>query len=69
MAFFSTLGAFSDEIIERFDIVGFDPRGVGLSDLLVILSDKVGGFDLTRIHRRDGVGLVKRGMNGARKRR
>ena len=49
MAFFSTLGAFSDEIIERFDIVGFDPRGVGLSDLLVILSDKVGGFDLNAL--------------------
>ena len=49
MAFFSTLGTFSDEIIERFDIVGFDPRGVGLSDLLVLLSDKVGGFDLTAL--------------------
>ena len=49
MAFFSTLGAFSDEIIERFDIVGFDPRGAGLSDLLVILSDKVGGFDLNAL--------------------
>ena len=26
------LGQFSDEIVERFDIVGFDPRGVGWSE-------------------------------------
>ena len=25
-------GLFTDEIIERFDIIGFDPRGVGFSD-------------------------------------
>ena len=28
----SGLSAFADEIVERFDIVGFDPRGVGASE-------------------------------------
>ena len=35
-------GAFTDEIVERFDIVGFDPRGVGLSDKLVAAFDQAG---------------------------
>ena len=33
---------FTDEVIERFDIVGFDPRGVGLSDELVAGFEKAG---------------------------
>ena len=33
---------FSDEIVERFDIVGFDPRGVGVSDKVVAAFDKAG---------------------------
>ncbi len=33
---------FSDAIIEHFDIVGFDPRGVGVSDKLVAAFDKAG---------------------------
>ena len=43
-AFRATSGTkFSDEIVERFDIVGFDPRGVGLSDELVAGAlDKLG---------------------------
>ena len=40
VAFAAALGQFSDEIVERFDIVGFDPRGVGLSDELVAHFDK-----------------------------
>ena len=28
----AAFGAFADELLERFDIVGFDPRGVGGSD-------------------------------------
>ena len=45
MAFNVTGGKFTDEIVERFDIVGFDPRGVGLYDELVALFDK-SGIDL-----------------------
>ena len=37
---------FSDEIVERFDIVGFDPRGVGLSDAMVALFFSMGGSDI-----------------------
>ncbi len=33
---------FSDAIIEHFDIVGFDPRGVGVSDKLVAAFDESG---------------------------
>ena len=33
---------FTDEILERFDIVGFDPRGVELSDKLVAAFDEAG---------------------------
>ncbi len=36
------LGMFTDEIIERFDIVGFDPRGVGLSDTVLAVFDELG---------------------------
>lgn len=32
LAFAAAEGGFSDEIVERFDIVGFDPRGVGASE-------------------------------------
>ena len=35
LAFSAAFGKFSDEIVERFDIVGFDPRGVYISDELV----------------------------------
>ena len=31
LAFGAAFGFFTDEIVERFDIVGFDPRGVGLN--------------------------------------
>ena len=48
MAFGATGGAFTDEIVERFDIVGFDPRGVGLNDELVALLDK-SGIDLNAL--------------------
>ena len=40
--------AFSEEIVERFDIVGFDPRGVGLWDELVAVLDKA-GIDLNAL--------------------
>ena len=46
VAFAAALGAFPDEILESFDIVGFDPRGVGLSDELVTKFDKAGLGDL-----------------------
>ena len=46
MAFTVSGGRFTDEIVERFDIVGFDPRGVGLWDELVAVFDKA-GIDLT----------------------
>ena len=39
---------FTDEIVERFDIVGFDPRGVGLNDELVAHFDK-SGIDLNAL--------------------
>ena len=42
LPFGAPVGQFSDEIVERFDIVGFDPRGVGLSDELVAHFDKAG---------------------------
>ncbi len=42
LAFGAVLGSFSDEIVERFDIVGFDPRGVNLSDKLVAAFDGKG---------------------------
>ena len=42
LAFAAARGKFSDEIVERFDIVGFDPRGVGLTDDLVAGLDKIG---------------------------
>ena len=41
-AFAASQGKFSDEIVERFDILGFDPRGVGLTDDLVAGLDKIG---------------------------
>ncbi len=31
-AFLAPFGQYTDEIVERFDIVGFDPRGVGVSE-------------------------------------
>jgi pimeloyl-ACP methyl ester carboxylesterase len=31
--------ALSDKVLDRFDVVGFDPRGVGLSDPLQCISD------------------------------
>ena len=31
-AFSAPFGQYTDEIVERFDIVGFDPRGVGVSE-------------------------------------
>ena len=34
-AFYAVSGRVDDEVLERFDIVGFDPRGVGLSNELV----------------------------------
>jgi pimeloyl-ACP methyl ester carboxylesterase len=34
------VGALSDQIFARFDLVGFDPRGVGLSGPLQCISDK-----------------------------
>ena len=41
----AALGAWPDEILERFDIVGFDPRGVGISDGVVeYVSKLVAGF-------------------------
>ena len=45
-AFGSAKGRFSDEVVERFDIVGFDPRGVGLSDETVERFDEAGFGDL-----------------------
>ena len=39
---------FTDEILERFDIVGFDPRGVELSDKLVAAFDEA-GLDLSAL--------------------
>ena len=49
MAFNVTEGRkFTDEIVERFDIVGFDPRGVGLWDELVAALDKA-GVDLNAV--------------------
>ena len=45
-AFDVALGGYPDEILGRFDIVGFDPRGVGLSDELVTKFDKAGLGDL-----------------------
>ena len=36
---FAESGAFTDEILERFDIVGFDPRGVGSSDPEFVCGD------------------------------
>ena len=51
MAFNVTEGRkFTDEIVERFDIVGFDPRGVGLWDELVAALDKA-GVDLNAVVR------------------
>ncbi|MEV6180286.1 alpha/beta hydrolase [Streptomyces sp. NPDC052015] len=38
---FSAPDAFSPELLERFDIVGFDPRGVGLSNPVTCDSDRV----------------------------
>ena len=46
LAFAAASGRFSDEIVERFDIVGFDPRGVGLSDELVAAFEEK-GIDLS----------------------
>lgn len=34
------VGALSQQLLDRFDLVGFDPRGVGLSDPLQCISDK-----------------------------
>ena len=49
MAFGATgVRTFSDEIVERFDILGFDPRGVGLLDELVVIFEKA-GIDLTAL--------------------
>ena len=48
MAFNVSGGKFTDEIVERFDIVGFDPRGVGLWDELVAALDKA-GIDLNAL--------------------
>ena len=39
---FEKSARFSDAIIEHFDIVGFDPRGVGVSDKLVAAFDEAG---------------------------
>ena len=49
LSFGAPVGQFSDEIVERFDIVGFDPRGVGLSDELVAHFDKAGFGDLREL--------------------
>ncbi|GGR42292.1 peptidase [Streptomyces aurantiogriseus] len=38
---FSAPDSFSPELLERFDIVGFDPRGVGLSNPVMCDSDRV----------------------------
>ena len=42
-------GGFSDEVVERFDIVGFDPRGVGLSDELVASARDKLGIDFSEL--------------------
>ncbi|HEY0165990.1 MAG TPA: alpha/beta hydrolase [Jatrophihabitans sp.] len=34
------VSALSDSLLERFDVVGFDPRGVGLSEPVQCISDK-----------------------------
>jgi pimeloyl-ACP methyl ester carboxylesterase len=39
LSFGSTFGGLSDEVLERFDIVGFDPRGVGRSSPVRCSSD------------------------------
>ena len=39
MAASAAVGGFSDEIVERFDIVGFDPRGVGASEPVFACGD------------------------------
>ena len=39
---FENRARFSDAIIEHFDIVGFDPRGVGVSDKLVAAFEQAG---------------------------
>ena len=46
MAFGALVGGFSDEIVERFDILGFDPRGVGISDEMVAKGLDQLGIDL-----------------------
>ena len=40
------LRPFADELVEHFDIVGFDPRGVELSFILEIFFEHVKGVDL-----------------------
>ncbi|HST48235.1 alpha/beta hydrolase [Jatrophihabitans sp.] len=34
------VGALSQQLLDRFDLIGFDPRGVGLSDPLQCISDE-----------------------------
>ena len=46
LAFGIALGDFPDEILERFDIVGFDPRGVGVDDKLAAAFEKAGYGDI-----------------------
>ena len=46
MAFDVALGGYPDEILERFDIVGFDPRGVGVDEKLAAAFEKAGYGDI-----------------------
>ena len=45
-AFGVALGGYPDEILGRFDIVGFDPRGVGVDDKLAAVFEKRGYGDI-----------------------
>ena len=48
LAFGAVLGSFTDEIVERFDILGFDPRGVGFNaDWVEIFADA--GYDFAGV--------------------
>ena len=42
------VGVFSDAIAERFDIVGFDPRGVGLSETVTLVL-ALSGIELSAV--------------------
>ena len=52
-AFSAPFGQYTDEIVERFDIVGFDPRGVGVSEPSFACGDP--GEQLALLQSVDGI--------------